>query len=418
MNKVKTFITVKLRPYITGMLPLFVIAHFGHHIVSGMLRPLIPMIRTDFGLNYTQSGFIMSAFSMTNGVSQLPSGWLADRVGTRVMVLVGVSGVALVGLLIGFSSSYVALIALLVLAAILGGGYHPSASAAISRSVDPEYRGRAMGIHFIGGSSAFWIIPLMATPIAVTWGWQSAYMVLTVPIFILGILIFIRMRRQKQGGVVKSETTRESVVKTSAGGGWRQLVPFMILSISCAVMTQSITAFLALYAVDNLGVSEATAALLTAISPASGFIAAPVGGYLSDRFGGIRVLVATSFVIIPLVYLLGVVPTIASLAVVIAVIGVANNMRNPTSESYIAGNSSERRRATVLGMYFFAGTEGSALLTPVIGNLIDRFGFYDTIKAVTITMAAIAVVCYILMFLWRKREGQHYPGGFADNGYG
>ena len=74
----------------------------------------MPMIRTDFSLNYTQSGWLMSAFSITNGISQLPSGWLADRFGRRLMILVSVTGVAIAGILIGLSHSYIVLIVFLI----------------------------------------------------------------------------------------------------------------------------------------------------------------------------------------------------------------------------------------------------------------------------------------------------------------
>ena len=70
----------------------------------------MPMIRNDFGLSYAQAGVLMSAFSLSSGISQLPSGWLADRFGPRLMVLLSVTGVAVAGLLIGFSHSYVALV--------------------------------------------------------------------------------------------------------------------------------------------------------------------------------------------------------------------------------------------------------------------------------------------------------------------
>ena len=112
-------------------------------------------------------------------------------------------------------------------------------------------------------------------------------------------------------------------------------------------------------------------------------------------------LLAVSFLSIPLVYLLGVASNVPALAALMVVIGIVSNTRTPTSESYIAGNTPERRRATVLGLYFFAGTEVSALLTPVMGNLIDRFGFSDSFAIAGITMASIVVVCFL--FLWRNR---------------
>lgn len=392
---------LNLRPYLSGILPLFFFAHFGHHVVGAMLRPLMPMIRTDFGLSYTQSGLLMSAFSLTSGISQLPAGWLADRFGSRLMVLVSVSGVALAGFLIGISHSYTALLVFLVLAAILGGGYHPSSIAAISLSVPSEYRGRAFGFHFVGGSSAFWIVPLLAAPIAVAWGWRGSYLTLTIPTIILGVLLYIIIGRRRQTQVGESHTADSESTMTSAHIPWRQLAPFVIMSVAIGTIVQSGLAYISLYAVDSLGVAEAVAAMLVAITPAVGLLAAPVGGYLSDRFGSVPVLLVISFCVIPLVYLLGRAPSVAILATLLVAIGIVSSARMPTSESYIAGKTPPRRRATLFGIYFFASTEASGLLTPVMGNLIDRFGFPFSFATASATMAAMVVVCSI--FLWRNR---------------
>ena len=91
--KGSTIKKLDLRLLFSGLIPLFVLAHFGHHVVGAMLRPLVPMIRTDFNLNYTEAGILLSAFAVTRGISQLPMGWLADRFGTRIMVVLGVSGI-------------------------------------------------------------------------------------------------------------------------------------------------------------------------------------------------------------------------------------------------------------------------------------------------------------------------------------
>ncbi|MBN2076397.1 MAG: MFS transporter, partial [Dehalococcoidales bacterium] len=166
------FKKINLRLYFTGMLPLFLLAHFGHHGIGSMMNPLMPMIRSDLNLSYTEVGFVTMAFALTNGLSQLPAGFIADKVGVRIMVLLGVTGVAIGGFFIGFTSSLLWLIICLIGAALMGGGYHPAASAAISSSVKEEVRGRTLGVHLIGGTSAFWIFPLIATPIAAAWGWK------------------------------------------------------------------------------------------------------------------------------------------------------------------------------------------------------------------------------------------------------
>lgn len=379
------------------------LAHFGHHVVGAMLRPLMPMIRTDLDLSYAQAGMVMSAFAITSGISQLPAGWLADRFGPRLMVVMGVSGVATAGLMVGFSQSYGSVIVFLVLAAIMGGGYHPASATAISASVAPERRGRALGFHLIGGSSCFWVVPLLATPIAVAWGWRAPYITLSVPGIILGVVLYglIGGRAQVRVGEAQAVEVDGSVPTTAGRIHWRQLVPFVVLSVSIGTMIQSVAAYLSLYAVDHLGVAEATAAMLVAITPAVGLFAAPLGGYISDQVGGVPVLVAVGLLAIPLIYLLGVVPNVPTLAAVMVVMGIVTNTRMPTSEAYIVTHTPERRRSTTLGFYFFAGAEIAGLLTPVMGILIDRFGFYRSFTIASVTLTVVAVVC--MLFLWRNR---------------
>ncbi|MFC1991289.1 MFS transporter [Chloroflexota bacterium] len=406
----KTGRKLNLRPYITGLVPLFVIAHFGHHGVGAMLRPLMPMIRSALGLNLTQAGYMMSAFTITNGFSQLPAGWLADKFGARLMVLLGITGVAIAGFFIGFSNSFITLVIFLVISAIMGGGYHPASAAAISSAVPAEYRGRALGLHLVGGTSAFWIVPLLITPIAATWGWQMPFRIIPLPVAILGILLYILIGR----------TTRAIAIRKKEGGGeptaeaistaiqWGKLVPFMALSVLAGTMIMSTSSFLSFYAVDILNVPETTIPLLLAITPAMGIFMAPLGGYLSDRFGGVQVMLVLGFAAIPLIYLMGVIPNVPTFIIMMITIGLVTNTRMPTSESYIAGNTPDHRRSTMLGIYFFAGTGVAGPLAPLIGNFIDRFGYQQTFTISSAATAVVTVIC--ALFMWQYRTRNKYRG--------
>ena len=105
----------RLRSFFTGLVPLFVLAHFSHHVVSSLLTPLLPFIRSDFVLTKTQVGTLGSAYNLPYGLGQLPGGWLADRVGPRKLILVGISGVAAAGLLVGVSPNYLVMAVFLVI---------------------------------------------------------------------------------------------------------------------------------------------------------------------------------------------------------------------------------------------------------------------------------------------------------------
>jgi len=158
------------RLFFAGMLPLFVLAHFTHHLLTALPIPLLPFIRKEFSLDYTQSALVLSAFSLSYGISQVPAGWFADRVGPRILITVGICGVALGGVLVVLSQTYIMMIIFLVLMGLAGGGYHPAAAPLISASVDSKNRGRALGFHVIGGSGSYFLSPIIATSIAATWG--------------------------------------------------------------------------------------------------------------------------------------------------------------------------------------------------------------------------------------------------------
>jgi len=129
---------------------LFMFAHFSHHVLTALLVPLLPLIRNDFSLNYAQSGLVVSAFSLSYGLGNLPAGWLADRTGPRLPLLIGISGVAIAGALTGASTGLVFLFAALLFMGLAGGGYHPSAAPLISGTVSRENQGRALGFHIVG----------------------------------------------------------------------------------------------------------------------------------------------------------------------------------------------------------------------------------------------------------------------------
>jgi MFS family permease len=117
------------------LLPLFVLAHFAHHLLTALLTPLLPFIRDEFSLNYTQSTLIVSSYSISTGVSQIPAGWLADRIGPHILINVGICGVALTGFLLGLSPTYTMLLVFLVLMGVAAGGYHPAAAPLVSKTL-------------------------------------------------------------------------------------------------------------------------------------------------------------------------------------------------------------------------------------------------------------------------------------------
>lgn len=387
-----------LRPLFSGLLPLFILAHFGHHVAGAMLSPLMPMIKDDLRLTYTEAGLLTAAFSVTGGLAQLPAGWLADRVGNRLMVLIAISGVAAGGVLVGLSHSYLGMLVFLVLTALLAGGYHPASASAISSFVPPERRGRAMGLHLIGGTGSMLLVPLIAAPIAVAWSWHTPYIVLTIPVIALGFVLYFLLGRQAKIAAAHPAPTAANMAGP-AKINWRVLAPFLALSVGTTMVTQSVAGYYSMYAVDHLGIAKGTAAVLMSITPAVGFVAAPFTGGLADRFGSVTMLTIASLLAAPMVFSLNLVSNLGGLAAVLALGGLVNMLCAPAAEAFLLTNVPERRRATVMGFYFFAGSGLAGLLTLAVGRVIDQpgLGFAYAFGAAAILQVAIAIVCAVVL---------------------
>ncbi|MBW1775812.1 MAG: MFS transporter [Deltaproteobacteria bacterium] len=382
---------------LTGLLPLFMFAHFGHHLVTALAVPLLPMIRSDFGLDYAQSGLLISAFSLAYGISQLPAGWLADRIGPRALITIGISGVALAGFFVGLTYHYAMMAFLFAMMGVLGGGYHPAAPPLISASVPPENRGRAMGYHMLAGSTPFFLAPLMAVAIAGVWGWRGAFITMAVPTILFGFLFYVLLGRVSENGTPKNITEKPKSDSPSSGRSISSLVPFLVLSSFTHAVTISTIPFIPLFIIDQFGAGKETAAAFLSIFYSAGLWASLLGGTLSDRIGRVPVVLGVCFVTGPLIYLLNHVGYGLGIGCLLLALGVTLYVRTPVSEAYIVGETSGKNRSTILGVYYFSNLEGSGILTPVMGFLIDRYGF-DT----TFTMSGAAL--FVLTLKGKKDD--------------
>ncbi len=225
-----------------------------------------------------------------------------------------------------------------------------------STFIPPDRRGRALGLHLIGGTASFWVVPLLAAPIAVAWGWRGSYITLTIPVVILGIVLYYLLGRRARVAD-KPEVSSQKASSEPTDIQWRVLLPFLVLTVGTAMITQSVAAYYSLFAVDHLKVAPATAAALMAITPAVGAFVAPFAGYVADRFGTVSVLILASFLAAPLLYALNLVSNVFSFAIVLFFTGIINMLRVPASEAYFISNIPQHRRSTILGIYFFAGAK-------------------------------------------------------------
>ena len=381
------------RTVVTGTLPLLVLAHFAHHLLTALPAPMLPMIRSEFALDYTQAGMVVSAFSLAYGIGQLPAGWITDRIGARVVIMLGICGVAAAGVLVGLSPTFLVLLVFMAIMGLAGGNYHPAAPPVISGVVSPEKLGRALGLHAIGGSASYFIAPLVAAAIAAAFGWRGAFIGLAIPAMLLGIILYIALAKISTNKGTTVELPQAE--RTARPLHLQRIIFFIILSTFAQAVMASVLTFVPLFAIERFGISKEAAAIFLSVSYSSGLWAAPLGGYLSDRVGSVPTVLAVSFLAAPAVYLLNIAPDVISFGVLMIGVGMISYIRMPASEAFMVNETTTRNRASILGIYYFGNSEASALLTPVVGYLIDHFGFYITFSIGGVAVLVVTLICSI-----------------------
>jgi MFS family permease len=398
---------------VTRMLVLFVLAHWGHHLLSSVVPPLLPSIRGTFNISHAQAGGLFSAFTIAYGASQLPSGWLADRIGRRFLLLLGISGVAFWGVLAGLAPNYGVMLVFMVLLGLFGGGYHPASAPAVSGLVEPRRRGWALGIHQIGGTASNLSAPLIAAGLAASYlGWRSAFIIPGIIVVVLGIVLFILMGNIKRPGSVAAGTTARAADAAPLASRER-LVLYIIIGTAGQIFILAVAAFVSMFVVDELGKSVAIGALMLAVVYVGGMPSGPLAGYLSDRIGAGRVLLIASLIAGPAIFLLNGVASVWMAVPVLLVIGAMMFTVMPVSEAYIISQTPESRRSTVLGVYYAVSRGGSSFLILGLGYLIDSFGFHVSFAVAGVVLFAIVGGCGLL--LWARR-GRVAPGAAAPSG--
>jgi len=260
-------------------------AHFVSHYYILLLAPLLPFVRADYGVSYTEIGLALSAFNIVSTVFQTPVGFLVDWLGARILLigglLIGAGAFAVAGLV----DSFWVLVAMFGLAGVGNAVYHPADYALLSQHVPAQNIGRAFSVHTFAGMLGSALAPPTLLTMQNLWGWRVAFVgAAIIGLAAAALVAFIR----DNGAPVHPAPAPARAAKQADAGGWRLLMApaillnlmfFMLLAmISGGIYNYSVVAFGALYGTP---VGTANGALTGNLLFSS--IGVLIGGWLVGR---------------------------------------------------------------------------------------------------------------------------------------
>ncbi len=368
---------------------------------------MAPFISETYQLTAAQKGFMISVPILAGALMRFPLGVLAQYIGRKNAALVEMT-LIMAALAFGyfFISSYDHVLAMGVLLGIAGASFGVALSLG-SGWFPPQHKGLAMGIAGAGNSGTVLAV-LFAPPLATAYGWQTVYGLAGLCMLLpFAVMIFLA----KEPPDNEHQTFRQHIACLFEKDGWA----FSLIYIVTFGGFIGLSSFLPTYFHDQFGVTKVEAGQLTMLAALMGSAIRVVGGYISDRIGGINTMSGVLLVVAVTLVLCGLAGTSLALTTLLfmlcfAALGAGNGalfqlvpLRWPLSTA-VAGS-----------MIGEIGALGGGLVPNAMGLSKEYLGTYFWGFAV---FAALAIGMLFMLRVMQMRWTRTWAekGGRARNG--
>src|SRR5712675_2859546 len=350
-------------------------AHALHDGFTDLLNVLYPLLQAQFGLSYAAIGALKSVYSGAMASGQIPSGWLASRVGGVKVLASGTALIAVGYCVAGFTGSLYGVIAGLLLAGLGGSTQHPIGSSLVA-SAFPGLRSRtALGTYNFTGDVGKVLLPALFAVIAASLGWQQALIVVAA-LAVLGAGVILASLKP----VPMHAKGDASKAMASQDRPWAYWLLFSI-HIADDLVRTGFMIFLPFLLRDK-GADLPTIGLGLSLVFAGGAAGKLVMGWVGHRLGVVPSVILTEVATTALI--LALLPL--SLPLALALLPAVGLMLNGTS-SVLYGTIPEfvspERRTHAFAIFYTGGSVAGATGPLLSGLLGDAVGLPIALAAVS-----------------------------------
>lgn len=379
------------------------IASFLHFDLSFMLWVLLGalgiFISKGLQLTPAQKGLLVALPVLSGSLLRVPLGLLADRFGGK-RVGVAMLLFLFVPLTLGWRAGN-SLSQLLAVGLMLGtaGASFAVALPLASRWFPRERQGLVLGIAAAGNSGTV-IANLVAPRLATHVGWHNVLALAMIPLAVV-LLAFVALAKDSPSAP-GAQPLRSYLATWQQSDLW-WLCIFYSVTFGGYV---GLSSFLPIFFRDQYRVSPITAGYLTALAAFVGSSVRPLGGYLADRFGGIRML-SLLLLGISTVYLLAARLPVFAVAVAILVCGMACLGMGNGAVFQLVPQRFQAQIGVATGTVGALGGLGGFFLPILLGNVKQTGGSFGP-GFVVLSLVALAAFG-LLRALAAVRAGWRLP---------
>ena len=380
-------------------------------------------IAQEFHLSKVQLGWIFSAFVAGYALFQTPGGRIADRIGPRATLMIGVIWWGVFTSLITFLPPGVGgmLAVIIGMRFCLGMGeavVYPASNCVVAQWIPSSERGLANGFIFCGVGFGAGVTPPLIAYLMSHYGWRSSFWASALLGLAAGAIWYIVARdtprqhpwiTQEEAAYITSGLPPSS----AKGGSWKAILSNPhVLAVTFSYFCYGYAAYIFfswffIYLKDVRNLDLKASAYYTMLPFLAMAVCSPIGGWISDRLTKSRgkrvgrcILAAVAIGVCGIFIALGTQAESAQVASVLLAGGAGALYISQSSFWSVSADIGGKSAGSVSGFMNMGGQLGGTLtasLTPLIG---ERYGW-------TASFLVAAALCAAggLAWLWVHPEG-------------
>jgi len=372
-------------------------AHTLHDGLTDLLYVLLPVLAQAFGLSYSQVGLMRSINKGAMAALQLPAGLLSERLGERKLLAFGTACAAASYIWLGVAPGFNSILIALFFAGAGASFQHPLSSSIISGAYPGQGRRIALGTYnfagdvgkvAVGGGTGM----ILAAGIA----WQIPVIGIGILSGICAALILIVLTNAGIGPKPRHGADN-ATGKRAKGWGIRNPKGFVALCLIDVIDSSTRTGFLTFVAFLMLerGIERGWAVISVPLVAVGGMAGKIACGYLAERLGVIRTVVATEVATGVGILLTLTLPPFAAYFL-LPIIGVALNGTSSVLYGTVGDLVDPERVSRAFGLFYTLGSACGVLSPLGYGALADRIGIQAAVAVVGIVVFMALPLCILL----------------------
>jgi MFS family permease len=351
-------------------------AHALHDGYTDLIYVMLPVWQAEFGIGFAALGLIKTVFSGTLASFQVPSGMLAERYGTALILAIGTALAGIGYCFAGASSGLIGLVLALFVSGLGASTQHPLASSLITRAFGPGRTMKALGTYNFAGDIGKMTVPAIASLLLVVMPWRHALILLGSVGVLAAIAVYVvipRLPSPSAADAKKSARGKDGV----PAYGFPLLLSIGILDSATRMAFLTFLPFV----LTAKGATLPTIGVALTLVFAGGAAGKLVCGFIGARVGVITTVWLTE--IVTTVCIAALLPLPLEFAMVLLpVVGIALNGTSSVLYGSVPDLVPPSRHSRAFGI-FYTGTIGAGAISPALYGLLgDAVGPQTTLIVV------------------------------------